>query len=296
MKPDLITVLGDRYEILSAVISAMISNIPIAHIHGGEITEGSWDNNIRHCISKMAHLHFTASEEYKRRVIQLGEQPNKVYNVGGLGIENIKKLNLLSKSDLEDTINFKFNLKNIMITFHPVTLENNTSKNQFQEILNAINELKDTNIIFTKANSDLNGKVINQMIDEYIYENPKKSVSYLSLGQEKYLSVLQYIDVIVGNSSSGLLEAPSFKIATINIGDRQKGRICSKSVINCLPIKKNIKKSLEIVYSPKFQKLLKTVENPYDNGITSKKIARVLKNFNLENILKKQFNDIDLKL
>ena len=183
-----------------------------------------------------------------------------------------------------------------MITFHPVTLENNTSKNQFQEILNAINELKDTNIIFTKANSDLNGKVINQMIDEYIYENPKKSVSYLSLGQEKYLSVLQYIDVIVGNSSSGLLEAPSFKIATINIGDRQKGRICSKSVINCLPIKKNIKKSLEIVYSPKFQKLLKTVENPYDNGITSKKIARVLKNFNLENILKKQFNDIDLKL
>ena len=296
LKPDLITVLGDRYEILSAVISAMISNIPIAHIHGGEITEGSWDNNIRHCISKMAHLHFTASEEYKRRVIQLGEQPNKVYNVGGLGIENIKKLNLLSKSDLEDTINFKFNLKNIMITFHPVTLENNTSKNQFQEILNAINELKDTNIIFTKANSDLNGKVINQMIDEYIYENPKKSVSYLSLGQEKYLSVLQYIDVIVGNSSSGLLEAPSFKIATINIGDRQKGRICSKSVINCLPIKKNIKKSLEIVYSPKFQKLLKTVENPYDNGITSKKIARVLKNFNLENILKKQFNDIDLKL
>lgn len=296
LKPDLITVLGDRYEILSAVISAMISNIPIAHIHGGEITEGSWDNNIRHCISKMAHLHFTASEVYKRRVIQLGEQPNKVYNVGGLGIENIKKLNLLSKSDLEDTINFKFNLKNIMITFHPVTLENNTSKNQFQEILNAINELKDTNIIFTKANSDLNGKVINQMIDEYIYENPKKSVSYLSLGQEKYLSVLQYIDVIVGNSSSGLLEAPSFKIATINIGDRQKGRICSKSVINCLPIKKNIKKSLEIVYSPKFQKLLKTVENPYDNGITSKKIARVLKNFNLENILKKQFNDIDLKL
>jgi len=296
LKPDIITVLGDRYEILSAVISAMISNIPIAHIHGGEITEGSWDNNIRHCISKMAHLHFTASEEYKRRVIQLGEQPNKVYNVGGLGIENIKKLNLLSRSDLQDKINFKFNLKNIMITFHPVTLENNTSKNQFQEILNAVNELKNTNIIFTKANSDLNGKVINQMIDEYVYENPKKSVSYVSLGQEKYLSVLQYIDVIVGNSSSGLLEAPSFKIATINIGDRQKGRICSKSVINCLPIKKNIKKSLDIVYSPKFQKLLKTVENPYDNGITSKKIARVLKNFNLENILKKQFNDIDLKL
>ncbi len=296
LKPDIIVVLGDRYEILSAVSAAMIAKIPIAHIHGGEITEGSWDDSIRHCISKMAHLHFTATEEYKNRVIQLGEDPSRVFNTGGMGIENIKRLKLLSRNKFEKSINFKLNKKNILVTFHPVTLENNTSKKQFQELINTINELDDTNIIFTKTNSDLNGKVINQMIDKYTSKYPKKSVGFTSLGQLRYLSALKYVDAVVGNSSSGLLEAPSFKIGTINIGDRQKGRIRAESVIDCLANKKDIQKSFKKLYSKNFQKLLINVNNYYDNGFSSKKIIRILKNFNLKNILKKNFYNIQFKL
>ena len=178
LKPDIVTLLGDRFEILSAANAAMIANIPIAHIHGGELSEGSWDNNIRHSISKMAHLHFAATEEYKKRIIQLGEDPNKTFNVGGLGIENIKKIKLLDQSQFEDSIEFKLNKKNIIVTFHPVTLENNSSKKHFQEILNAIDELIDTNIIFTKANSDLNGRIINKMINDYTNNNKKKICSF----------------------------------------------------------------------------------------------------------------------
>tara|TARA_A100001015_G_scaffold257634_1_gene300367 strand:+ start:4152 stop:5321 length:1170 start_codon:yes stop_codon:yes gene_type:complete len=296
LKPDIIVVLGDRYEIFSAASAAMISKIPIAHIHGGEITEGSWDDNIRHCISKMAHLHFTANEEYKNRVIQLGEDPSRVFNTGGMGIENIKRLKLLSKNKFEKSINFKLNKKNILVTFHPATLENNTSKKQFQELINTINELDDTNIIFTKTNSDINGKVINQMIDRYTAKYPKKSIGFTSLGQLRYLSALKYVDAVVGNSSSGLLEAPSFKIGTINIGDRQKGRIKAKSVIDCSAKKKDIQKSFKKLYSKNFQQLLNNVNNYYDNGFSSKKIIKVLKNFNLKNILKKNFYNIQLNL
>ena len=292
LNPNIVVVLGDRYEIFSAVSAAMIGKIPIAHIHGGEITEGSWDDCIRHCISKMAHLHFVATEEYKNRVIQLGEDPSRVFNTGGMGIENIKKLQLLNKNEFEKSINFKLNKKNILITFHPVTLENNTSKEQFQELLNVINELEDTNIIFTKTNSDLNGKIINQMIDKYISKNSDKSIGVASLGQLNYLSALQYVDFVIGNSSSGLLEVPSFKIGTINIGDRQKGRIKADSVVDCLPNKKSIKKAIKLVYSKKFQKFLKDVKNPYGDECASKKIIKVLKSVKLENILKKTFFDI----
>ncbi len=296
LKPDIVVVLGDRYEIFSAASAAMISNIPIAHIHGGEITEGSWDNSIRHCISKMAHLHFTATEEYRNRIIQLGEDPKRVFNIGGMGIENIKKLKLLSKNELEKSINFKLKKKNILIAFHPVTLENNTSKKQFQELLNAINDLNDIGIIFTKTNSDLNGNIINQMIDRFTKKNSKNSIAFTSLGQLKYLSALQYVDAIIGNSSSGLLEAPSFKTGAINIGDRQKGRIRGKNVIDCLPNKKSIQKSLVKLYSKNFQMLLKNVKNPYDNGTSSKKIIRVLRSFKLKGILKKKFYNINLKI
>ena len=292
IKPDIITVLGDRYEIFSAVSAAMIANVPIAHIHGGELSEGSWDNNIRHSISKMAHIHFAATELYKKRIIQLGEDPRKIYNVGGLGIENIKKIKLLSKYQFEDSIKFKLNKKNILVTYHPVTLENDTSKEHFQELLNAIDNLNNTNIIFTKANSDLNGRVINQMIDDYVLKNYKKSISFISLGQLRYLSALKYVDAVVGNSSSGLLEAPSFNVGTINIGDRQKGRIKAESVIDCLPERKVIIESIEKIYTKEFQELLKTVKNPYDNGQSSIKIVDVLKSLNLENILKKEFYNI----
>lgn len=296
LKPDILVVLGDRYEIFSAVSSAMISKIPIAHLHGGEATEGLIDEAIRHCITKMSHLHFTATEKYSRRVIQLGEKPTRVFNVGGVGIENIKRLKLLSKEALEKSINFKLNIKNILVTFHPVTLEDKTSKKQFQELLESIDGLKDTNIIFTKANSDTDGKIINHMIDQYTKKNFYKSMSAASLGQINYLSTLKYVDFMIGNSSSGLLEAPSFNIGTINIGDRQNGRIKSKSVVDCLPNKKSIKRAIKIIYSNKFQNLLKNVKNPYGNGCASQKIVKVLKTVKLDNILKKTFFDIKFSL
>ena len=292
LKPDIILVLGDRYEIFSAATSAMIAKIPIAHIHGGELTEGAFDESIRHSITKMSHLHFTATEEYKNRVTQLGEDPSKVFNVGGIGVENIKKNKILTKNEFEKSINFKLNIKNILVTFHPVTLENKTSKKQFQELLDAIEKLEDTNIIFTKSNSDTDGRIINQMIDKYVCKNSHKSITFTSLGQLRYLSALKYVDAVVGNSSSGLLEAPSFKIATINIGDRQKGRIKADSVIDCLAEKKNIKKVIDKIYSKKFQELLKKVKNPYAKGKTSKKIVEILKKTSFPFSVKKKFHDI----
>ena len=289
LKPDIIVILGDRYEIFSAVSAAMIATIPVAHLHGGETTEGVIDEAMRHSITKMSQIHFTATKEYMNRVIQLGENPNKVFNVGGMGIENIKRYKLLKKNEFEKSIKFKLNIKNILVTFHPVTLENETAKKQFQELLNGIDELEDTNIIFTKANSDSHGRIINQMIDEYVNNNLDKSIGIISLGQLRYLSALQYMDGMVGNSSSGLLEAPSFKIGTINIGDRQNGRIKAESVIDCLPNKKSIKKAFEKLYSNEFQDSLKNIENPYGNECASKKIIKILKTVQLNNILKKTF-------
>jgi len=292
LQPDIIVVLGDRYEIFSAVSSAMIARIPIAHLHGGETTEGAFDEAIRHSITKMSHLHFVATDEYRKRVIQLGEEPQRVFNVGGMGIENIKRLKLLSKEEFEKSIDFKLNKKNILVTFHPVTLENSTAKEQFNELLEAIDKLEDTNIIFTKANSDTDGRIINKMIDEYVAKNSHKSVAFTSLGQLRYLSALQYMDAMVGNSSSGLAEAPSFKIGTINIGDRQKGRIKADSVIDCNPKKDEILSAFKQLYSREFQESLKKVKNPYGYGMASKEIIKALKQVNLKDILKKKFYDL----
>jgi GDP/UDP-N,N'-diacetylbacillosamine 2-epimerase (hydrolysing) len=292
LNPDILVVLGDRYEIFSAVSAAMIGRIPIVHLHGGETTEGAFDESIRHSITKMSHLHFTATDEYKNRVLQLGEQPHRVFNVGGLGIDNIKKLSLLSKDKFEESIDFKLNKKNILITFHPVTLENATGKEQFQTLLDVVDGLEDTNIIFTKANSDIDGRIINSMIDEYVVINSHKSCGFTSLGQLRYLSALQYVDAMVGNSSSGLAEAPSFKIGTINIGDRQKGRIMAGSVIDCTNSTKSINDGFEKLYSNKFQESLKKVENPYGDGESSLKIKKIIKDINLNDILKKSFFDL----
>ena len=292
LKPDILVVLGDRYEIFSAIASAMIANIPIAHLHGGETTEGAFDESIRHSITKMSHLHFTATNEYRNRVIQLGEHPSRVFNVGGLGIDNINKLKLLSKEDFEASIDFKLNSKNILITFHPVTLENSTAKEQFQILLDVVDELEDTHIIFTKANSDTDGRIINHMMDEYVSSNSHKSVVFTSLGQLRYLSALQYMNAVVGNSSSGLIEAPSFKIGTINIGDRQKGRIMANSVIDCDITKSSIANAFKKLYSKEFQNELAKVENPYDSGGSSLEIKNILKKIDLKNILKKLFYDI----
>ena len=296
LQPDMLVVLGDRYEIFSAVSSAMIARIPIAHLHGGEATEGLIDEPIRHSITKMSHLHFTAAQEYKNRVIQLGEQPNRVFNVGGMGIENIKRLQLLKKQEFEKSINFKLNKKNILVTFHPVTLENSTAQGQFQELLDAIDTLIDTNIIFTKANSDTDGRMINQMCDEYVAKNSHKSICFTSLGQLRYLSALQFVDAMVGNSSSGLAETPSFKIATVNIGDRQKGRIKATSVIDCEPSSISIQEAFKKLYSKEFKNTLNTTENPYGDGCASKKIVEIIKNVDLNGIVKKSFFDIGFSL
>ncbi len=294
LKPDIVVVLGDRYEIFSAVSSAMIARIPIAHLHGGETTEGAFDESIRHSITKMSHLHFTATDEYKNRVIQLGEHPGRVFNVGGLGIENIKRLQLLSKEEFEKSIDFQLNQKNILVTFHPVTLENSTASEQCQELLDAIDELEDTNIIFTKANSDTDGRVINKMIDEYVVKNSHKSIGFTSLGQIRYLSALQYVDAMVGNSSSGLLESPSFRIGTINIGDRQKGRIKADSVIDCESTKEGILNAFNKLYSKEFKQTLSNIENPYGDGCASKTIIEILKSIDLNHILKKSFYNLKL--
>lgn len=291
LAPDIVVLLGDRYEIFAAASAAMIARIPIAHLHGGETTEGAFDEAIRHSITKMSHLHFTSTPEYAKRVIRLGEDPKRVFCVGALGIENIKELKLLSKSELEKAIDFKFNKKNITITFHPVTLEEHTAKEQFEQLLHVVDKLQDTNIIFTKANSDTDGRVINEMIDEYVSKNDN-TVAFASMGTIWYLSTLQFVDAVVGNSSSGLLEAPSFKIGTINIGDRQKGRIKANSVIDCKPKSEDITKAFEKLYSKEFQESLKGVKNPYEGEDTSKKIIKEIKEADLKNILKKSFYDL----
>ena len=290
LQPDLLVVLGDRFEIFSAVSAAMIAKIPVAHLHGGEATEGLIDEPIRHSITKMSHLHFTATNEYRNRVIQLGEQPDRVFNVGGLGIDNINKLKLLAKSDFEKAINFELGEKNVLVTFHPVTLEKSTSETQFQALLESIDELKNTQIIFTKANSDTDGRIINSMIDDYVSKHDN-TIAFSSMGQLNYLSALQFMDVVVGNSSSGLLEAPSFKIGTIDIGDRQKGRIKADSVISCLPNKNSISNAFKELYSKQFQSITGKVENPYGTGGASKEIVRIIKDISLVNIVKKSFYD-----
>ena len=292
LKPDIIIVLGDRYEIFSAASVAMIANIPIAHIAGGESTEGAYDESMRHSITKMSSLHFTATDVYKKRVIQLGENPKNVFNVGALAVESAQKLNLLSKKELEKEIGFSFNKKNLLVTFHPTTLEPKTAKKQFQKLLDALDQLKDTNIIFTKANSDTDGQIINEMIDNFVSTRSKNNIAFFSLGHLKYFSVLQFVDAVVGNSSSGITEAPLFKVGTINIGNRQKGRIMPVSVINCKNNKTDILNAIDNLYSKDFQSQLKKIENIFGNGKTSNKILKIIKNTVLNNIVKKKFYDI----
>jgi len=290
LQPDLVVVLGDRFEIFAAVSAAMVARIPVAHLHGGESTEGVIDESIRHSITKMSHLHFAATNEYRNRIIQLGEQPDMVFNVGGLGIDNINKLKLLSKSEFENTINFKLGEKNILITFHPVTLEKSTSEVQFQALLDSISELSNTKIIFTKANSDTDGRVINSMIDGYVARHDN-TIAFKSMGQLNYLSALKFMDAVVGNSSSGLIEAPSFKIGTIDIGDRQKGRIKANSIISCSPNKESIDSALVKLYSREFQDIANNVVNPYGKGGASKKVVNIIKDISLDNVVKKSFYD-----
>lgn len=291
LRPDLLFILGDRYEIMAAAISAMIRAIPIAHCHGGEKTEGAFDEAIRHSITKMSHLHFVATEEYRQRVIQLGETPDRVTKVGGLGIENILRLQLLSRTALETKLGFNFLKKNILITFHPVTLEVGSASHQLQELLLALSELIDTRLIFTMPNSDTESRSIVKLINHYCHEHPN-AYAFTSLGQLCYLSCLQYVDCVVGNSSSGLLEVPSFKKGTLNIGYRQEGRLRATSVIDCAPELNSIREGLTKSYTSEFQSALKSTVNPYGDQSASKIIVDCLETSSFQGLTKKSFHDL----
>lgn len=290
LQPDLIVVLGDRFEIFAAVSAALVARIPVAHLHGGETTEGAIDEAFRHSITKMSHLHFVAAEEYRRRVIQLGEEPDRVFHVGGLGVDNIKRLKLLSKQELEKSLEFQLGRKNLLVTFHPVTLEKATAETQMKVLLLALQVLRDTHLIFTLPNADTDGRVLIRMVREFVAQNPNAR-AYTSLGQLRYLSCINLFDGVVGNSSSGLTEVPSFRKGTINIGDRQRGRLQAKSIINCEPTPESIAGALNRLYSNDFQSSLANVINPYGAGGASEKIVAMLKRHPIGGIVKKSFYD-----
>ena len=294
LKPDLIVVLGDRFEIFSAVSAALVARIPVAHLHGGELTEGAFDEAIRHSITKMSHLHFVAAKEYRNRVIQLGEQPDRIFLVGGLGIDNIKRLKLLGREELEASLDFELGSKNLLITFHPVTLETATASEQMAELLAALVELTDTQLIFTMPNADTDGRVMIKMVEEFVAQHTNAR-AYTSLGQLRYLSCVSHVDGVIGNSSSGLAEVPSFRKGTVNIGDRQRGRLRAASVINCDPTRKSIVNALKKMYSKDFQNYLSNVTNPYGEGGASEKVVEIIKNHALDGLLKKTFYDIHNK-
>ncbi|RKS50593.1 GDP/UDP-N,N'-diacetylbacillosamine 2-epimerase (hydrolysing) [Gillisia mitskevichiae] len=291
LNPDLVIILGDRTEMLAAATAAMIGNIPIAHIHGGETTEGAYDESIRHAITKMSYLHFASTETYRKRIIQLGEHPDRVFNVGAIGLDSIKNMVLLNKDEFEKSINFKLGKNNILITFHPVTLENQSAQGQFKAILDGLGSLEDTHFIFTHANSDKNGRVINQMIEQFVNENKEIAVAFKSMGQLRYLSALKFMDVNLGNSSSGIIEVPYFNIPTINVGDRQKGRILSESVIQAEPTVEAITLAHEKAVDISFRTKIKSQEQLYGSGNTVEKIMDIFRNQDVNN-LKKSFYDI----
>lgn len=292
-KPDIIVLLGDRYELLSAAIAAMNYRLPIAHLHGGETTEGAIDECIRHAISKMSYLHFTSCEAYRRRVIQLGESPERVFNVGAIGLENIKQQQLLSLEELSNSLNFSLDRPFAVVTFHPVTLEEGTAEEEFTQLLEALDCFPELKMIFTKANADSGGLLINQMIDRYAKKNADRCVAVFSLGMVRYLTALHYAAVVIGNSSSGIIETPSFKVPTVNIGDRQKGRIQAKNILNCKPEKEEIRFMIEKALSYEFKQDVKDTESPYGDGVVSEKILLHIKEALERGIeLKKSFYNV----
>jgi GDP/UDP-N,N'-diacetylbacillosamine 2-epimerase (hydrolysing) len=287
-KPDAIVVLGDRFEILAMAQAAAISAVPVIHLHGGEITEGANDDMFRHAITKLSSFHFTSNREHRNRVIQLGEQPQRVKISGALGIENIKKLQLLNRAELENVLNVKFKEKIFLITFHPATLEKESVTSQFKEMINAISIFKNTSFVISKANADAGGSEINKLIDKFSKKNENVIASH-SFGQLNYLSLMKLADAVIGNSSSGIIEAPSLYTPTVNIGSRQKGRARAASVIDCNPEKTSIVKAINKTLALRNRKMFK---NPYDKGASSKKIVRAIEAINLAKLLPKKFHDL----
>jgi GDP/UDP-N,N'-diacetylbacillosamine 2-epimerase (hydrolysing) len=291
LKPDILVLLGDRFEMLAAATAALIAGIPIAHLHGGEITEGAFDDAIRHALTKMSHLHFVANSEYRQRVIQLGEEPHRVFDVGGLGVDAIKRITLLDKKTLEDSLGFRFSERNLLVTFHPVTLAKDSSVAQMTALLRALDAFPDAGLIFTLPNADNGNNELIGLIEDYVGKR-WNAQAYTSLGQLRYLSCMQFVDGVVGNSSSGIAEAPSMQIGTVNIGDRQQGRLMAQSVISSDGEYNNILAALYKLFDAQFRKSLAHIHNPYGDGGASEKIVKILASYPLEAILKKTFYDI----
>ncbi len=296
-KPDAVMVLGDRYETLAVCCAAVNARIPIFHLHGGETTEGAIDEAIRHSLTKMSYLHFTSTEAYRNRVIQMGESPDRVFHVGAMGVENALNTQCMSVAELEDSIGFALGERYAVGTFHPVTLETATAGKQAEELLAALDQHKEIRYLFTGANADTDGRSINRMLKEYAqcHEN-----FFLvdSLGMRRYLSALKNALFVIGNSSSGLMEAPSFHIPTINIGDRQRGRISGDTVISCKPERHAIEEAICKALDVSFREKVKGAENPYGDGHTSEKIIKIMKDFfvNGRIDIKKKFFDIEFEI
>jgi GDP/UDP-N,N'-diacetylbacillosamine 2-epimerase (hydrolysing) len=291
LSPDLVLILGDRFEILAAAVSAMVARIPIAHIHGGELTEGSMDDAIRHSITKMSHVHFVANSDYAKRVIQLGESPDKVYNVGGLGIENIFRMKNYSKTELEGTLEYIFQERNLVVTFHPATLDGDAWEEQLFELFLALDQFPEIGLIFTLPNADVGSDGVTRTINEFVSRRPNAK-SFVSLGSDRYLSCIMHSDGVLGNSSSGICEVPSLKKATINIGNRQRGRTMSESIISCDPTSVQISESIMKLYSKDFQNKVKNAVNPYGMPGACKKIVDVVSGVSLDSLIVKTFHDL----
>ena len=293
LKPDLLVVLGDRYESLVAAQAAMIARIPIAHLHGGETTEGVIDEAIRHAITKMAHLHFVAAESYRARVIQLGETPKCVFNFGAPGLDHLQRLPLLNKNEFEGAIDFKLGKITFLVTYHPVTLSTEPPQKAIEELLAAFDQFPDAHIILTKQNADTDGRVIGELLDAYGARYPHRVKVYPTLGYHRYLSAIQHTTVVIGNSSSGVIEAPAMKKPTVNIGERQTGRLKASSVIDCLENSNSIVAAIRKALSLEFQQTLATVTSPYGVGNVAVRIKDILKKQDLKRIVFKKFHNID---
>ena len=290
-KPDILVILGDRFEAIAVAQSAMIARIPIAHIHGGEITEGLIDEAIRHSLTKMSHLHFPATESYSDRIKQLGENPEHIFNFGAPGLDSINNLKLLEKNDISKAIGFELNKKYFIVTHHPVTLSSSSGTEGLTNLLSALDEYPQYQVIISYPNADTNSRELIELIDNYYLKNKKRIFLSRSLGQLIYLSSIKHCEMVIGNSSSGLIEAPAFKVPTVNIGNRQKGRTTGESVINCDDSKTSITNAINKALSNDFKKKLKNTMNPYGNGGASEKIVEKIINHPLENIIYKKFYD-----
>lgn len=291
LQPDLVVVLGDRFEIFAAASAGLVACLPVAHLHGGETTEGAFDEALRHSITKMSQLHFVATEEYRRRVIQLGESPERVFLVGGLGVDGIRRLRLMTRGELEASLGIEFGARSLLITFHPATLESSSAESQMAELLAALAERDDTRLIFTLPNADTNGRALIRMVNDFVAAH-RNACAFASLGQLRYISCIAQVDGVIGNSSSGLIEVPSFRKGTIDIGDRQRGRLRADSVIHCEPRRDDIAAALSTLYSNEFALRLKNVRNPYGDGGASERVLEILKNHELSGIVRKKFHDL----